>query len=196
MMRWLAEDEELLRQLWNKEHRTASQCAAILGVTRNAVIGKVHRLNLEVRQSPKKPRLSDKQRAEHRLENQRRYRATHPEKPRVRPPKPPRPPKEKAPPVDAFKPAAEDLAVGVWNALPDTTPIGLLDLTATTCRWPIGDGSPFLFCGCQVAHGSSYCPTHKHIGAGKGTIGEQNAVNAAQSAAKQDRNHKRWLEAA
>jgi len=44
--------------------------------------------------------------------------------------------------------------------------------------------------------GGGCYPTHKHIGAGKGTVGEQNAVQAAKGAAKQDRNHKAWLEAA
>ena len=49
-MSWTPEREEKLKELWKKGH-TASQIATILGgdTTRNAVIGKAHRLNLEGR---------------------------------------------------------------------------------------------------------------------------------------------------
>ena len=48
-MSWTTDREEKLKELWKKGH-TASQIAEILGgTTRNAVIGKAHRLNLETR---------------------------------------------------------------------------------------------------------------------------------------------------
>ncbi|MDO8353313.1 MAG: GcrA family cell cycle regulator, partial [Aestuariivirga sp.] len=49
-MPWTDERVELLKKLWTEGH-SASQIAARLGmgVTRNAVIGKVHRLNLSGR---------------------------------------------------------------------------------------------------------------------------------------------------
>ena len=49
-MSWTLEKETKLKELWKKGH-TASQIAAVLGdgTTRNAVIGKAHRLNLEGR---------------------------------------------------------------------------------------------------------------------------------------------------
>ena len=48
-MSWTDEKVEKLRELWTKGH-TASQIAEMLGdTTRNAVIGKAHRLNLEAR---------------------------------------------------------------------------------------------------------------------------------------------------
>ena len=48
-MSWTTEKEEKLRILWKKGN-TASQIATLLGdTTRNAVIGKAHRLNLEAR---------------------------------------------------------------------------------------------------------------------------------------------------
>ena len=48
-MSWTDEKVEKLRDLWKKGH-TASQIAEVLGdTTRNAVIGKAHRLNLEAR---------------------------------------------------------------------------------------------------------------------------------------------------
>ena len=48
-MGWTSEKVEKLKELWSKGH-TASQIAEMLGdTTRNAVIGKAHRLNLEAR---------------------------------------------------------------------------------------------------------------------------------------------------
>ena len=48
-MGWSSEKVEKLKELWSKGH-TASQIAEMLGdTTRNAVIGKAHRLNLEAR---------------------------------------------------------------------------------------------------------------------------------------------------
>ena len=53
-MSWSPEKEEKLRELWKKGH-SASQIAGMLGdTTRNAVIGKAHRLNLEARMISKK----------------------------------------------------------------------------------------------------------------------------------------------
>ena len=53
-MSWTQEKEEKLRQLWEKGN-TASQIAEILGdTTRNAVIGKAHRLKLAARAPNKK----------------------------------------------------------------------------------------------------------------------------------------------
>ena len=53
-MSWTAEREEKLRELWKIGH-SASQIASMLGnTTRNAVIGKAHRLNLEARTTSKK----------------------------------------------------------------------------------------------------------------------------------------------
>ena len=60
-MSWTREREEKLKELWKKGH-TASQIAEILGdTTRNAVIGKAHRLKLAARAASKGSKLIKKQ---------------------------------------------------------------------------------------------------------------------------------------
>ncbi|WP_040308565.1 GcrA family cell cycle regulator, partial [Asticcacaulis biprosthecium] len=54
-MSWTDERVETLKKLWQEGH-SASQIAKQLGgVTRNAVIGKVHRLGLSGRAAPSQP---------------------------------------------------------------------------------------------------------------------------------------------
>jgi len=38
--------------------------------------------------------------------------------------------------------------------------IGLLELTSLTCRWPVDEGDTTMFCGCLVKEGKPYCPLH------------------------------------
>lgn len=82
--RWAPEAEDTLRQLWNVESMTASECAKVLGVTRNAVIGKVHRMKLSRRPNPLLKKLAADKRAQNRRETQQRYRQSHPQPPKVR----------------------------------------------------------------------------------------------------------------
>ena len=59
-MSWTEEKVTKLRELWGKGH-TASEIAEKMGgTTRNAVIGKAHRLNLESRVSSKKTTTKSK----------------------------------------------------------------------------------------------------------------------------------------
>ncbi len=60
-MSWTDEKVNKLKELWGKGH-TASQIAEMLGdTTRNAVIGKAHRLNLEARAPTKQKSTTGKQ---------------------------------------------------------------------------------------------------------------------------------------
>jgi GcrA cell cycle regulator len=54
-MTWTDERVDVLKQLWS-EGKTASQIASVLGITRNAVIGKAHRIGVSRRPSPIKRR--------------------------------------------------------------------------------------------------------------------------------------------
>lgn len=51
-MSWTDERVELLTKMWNEGHSASTIAKELGGVTRNAVIGKVHRLGLSNRNSP------------------------------------------------------------------------------------------------------------------------------------------------
>lgn len=179
MMIWTNKKEDQLRALW-ADGISASKCAIALGngLTRNAVIGKVYRMQLPARKTvtpkPRKREWSDKSRAAMSLKmtvrNLSRKRPVETEEvisDRVVLIAP-----------EAFKPA-EVAPVDAWAALPGTAPIELLALSQDTCRWPIGDELPFTFCGCSVATGSVYCAEHRRRGTGIGTAEERRAKRAA-----------------
>ncbi|HEY3696266.1 GcrA family cell cycle regulator, partial [Phenylobacterium sp.] len=128
-----------LSQLW-LDGLSASQIAKQLGgVTRNAVIGKVHRLGLSGRAPASAPSRAP------------RTATSRSKRPRRAPPlrKPPAPP-----PVQAYAPAPEGPGLIEDMAL----------LGAHACKWPIGDPkSPdFSFCG-RPADGR-YCAAHEQTG--------------------------------
>ena len=41
--------------------------------------------------------------------------------------------------------------------------VTLLELTDRMCKWPINDGGPYLFCGCDKEPGKSYCGFHARL---------------------------------
>jgi GcrA cell cycle regulator len=189
-MSWTDERIDRLKELWSKG-MTASQIADELGgVSRNAVIGKAHRLGLQSRPSPVKPNEPA---------------AAKPAAPAAEPeveaaPAPVAPwdepeadaPPEPAPaPVVAERPAAPEprvvsvgpggfLRQGPGDQQPPIPPApprrlvpakpsadiatktSLLDLNEKTCKWPIGHpGEPdFHFCGKASNPGFPYCVDH------------------------------------
>lgn len=137
-MTWTPERTDTARGLWLAGN-TASHIAGVLGsVTKNGVLGKMHKLGLaryeRPRRQPKAKVRSAVQRNRDRETVLRIQRAPH----------------------LTSAPLAKTEA---WNALPGSSPIGLLDLTDKTCRWPIGE-RPFRFCGCAPIAGSTYCGAH------------------------------------
>ncbi len=188
-MAWTDERIDQLKTMWEKG-MTASQIAETLGgVSRNAVIGKAHRLALEARPSPVKANDSEDK-------------ATLPS-PVVATPTPPRPaprtvtdvPRAPPPPPSPFPPAIPSgptgaqlrsigpggfLRQGPGDQAPPATPApprrlvparpsaeiadktSLLDLNDRICKWPLGHpGEPdFHFCGDTVNPGFPYCVQH------------------------------------
>ncbi len=138
---WTDTRVERLKAFW-ADGLSASEIAGRLGeVTRNAVIGKVHRLGLAGRKTTSRkplprrtsPRRNRPGRVERRL----------PPAPFMRPAAlPPAPP----PPVAALM-------------------LPLRQLRDDQCRWPVGDPreAGFGFCGCQKAPGVPYCAHHAAI---------------------------------
>ena len=132
-MRWTDEKVEKLKELWTKGH-TASQIAEALGdTTRNAVIGKAHRLNLEARAPSKHSGASVSR------ENKQIRRG-------------PAPTSRKA----KFQSILLDK-----NFEPEN-PKSLEELTDTTCKWPIGhpNEEKFYFCGRKPEGEFPYCKLH------------------------------------
>jgi GcrA cell cycle regulator len=48
-----------------------------------------------------------------------------------------------------------------WRPLPGTTPLTSLMATGDhKCKWPLGEDTPWQFCGQPTTEGKPYCPTH------------------------------------
>jgi GcrA cell cycle regulator len=149
-MMWTDERVELLKKLWT-DGLSASQIAAELGgITRNAVIGKVHRLGLSGR--AKSPSST----------------APRPRKPRA-----PGHMMRLARPAmrgnTALAPMYETDLESEPEQIENIIPLGqrctLLELNEDKCRWPIGDPgtSEFFFCGGAPVEGAPYCGYHARV---------------------------------
>lgn len=140
-MGWNEERVALLRKLWT-EGLSASQIAKQLGgVTRNAVIGKVHRLGLAGRATPSRPAK----------------RPVRPARPRVMSPTAPRMRLASSMPMVVI-PELEPLR------FEDGRTATVLTLNESMCKYPIGDPAEagFAFCG-RAAPGGPYCQDHARL---------------------------------
>jgi GcrA cell cycle regulator len=106
---WNDEKIQRLKKLWS-DGLTTGEIGKLIGVSKNAVVGKAHRLSLKGRPSPIKRQ-------------------------------------------DVKAPAAKKVETRIFT---------LVDLSAQTCRWPIGDPKheDFHFCGKGVSPGKPYCAEH------------------------------------
>jgi GcrA cell cycle regulator len=149
-MSWTDERVEQLKKLWS-DGLSASQIAAELGgITRNAVIGKVHRLGLSGR-----------------------AKSTSSTAPRQRKPRAPshmlRIGRSAIRGNTALAQAYEIEADIEPELIENVIPIGqrrtILELNDQTCRWPVGDpgGGDFFFCGGHALASLPYCAYHSRI---------------------------------
>jgi GcrA cell cycle regulator len=152
-MSWTDERISLLKKMW-KEGKSAADIAKMLakGVTRNAVIGKAHRMGLSGRPSPiKKPApAAKKEKTVIKLKETKPVKEAS--KPVIPPPfKSNAMAKEPTPPVRFEK-----------EAIPPGGGVALIDLSERMCKWPIGDPreDDFTFCGRNIRPGTPYCPDH------------------------------------
>ena len=143
---WTEDRVGALKKLW-LEGQSASQIAKQLGggVTRNAVIGKVHRLGLSGRAAPSQPA-----RTTFRAARPRPAAPAQPSAPRRIETAQPRP-NVPVPPTPERPPE-----------MPGTATV--MTLGAHMCKWPIGDPSSreFSFCGRRASEGV-YCVEHARV---------------------------------
>jgi GcrA cell cycle regulator len=149
-MSWTDERVELLKKLWS-DGLSASQIAAELGgITRNAVIGKVHRLGLSGRAkstSSASPRPRKARSPSHML---RIGRASI---------------RGNTALAHAYDLETEAEPELIDNIIPITQRRTILELNEQTCRWPVGDpgSTEFFFCGGNPLAGLPYCAYHSRV---------------------------------
>ena len=133
-MSWNEEKVNKLKELWGKGN-TASQIAGIIGgISRNAVIGKAHRLNLSSKlktknasSNPKLGNNSDENNLKEKRERKSKFKSLIIEK----------------------------------NFEPEN-PKKLEELDESSCKWPVGhpEEKSFYFCGRSSLKNFSYCKLH------------------------------------
>lgn len=141
-MAWTEEMVEQLRQMW-MQGLTANEIAKKLNVSKNSIVGKVHRLCLKARPSPIKKKESEETE------------------------------KASAEIVAEVSEKISKVATTEVKTVAKTAPnkecnsgnLKLVQLDSHTCRWPLGDprDEDFCFCGKKVKTGQTYCDEHSMI---------------------------------
>jgi GcrA cell cycle regulator len=174
-MSWTDDRVEVLKTMWG-EGKSASQIAKELGgVTRNAVIGKVHRLGLSNRATPSKAKAEKAPAKEKAKPAAKKAAAAKPEAkteveaPIVKLPIPPRKPiitaGQPLPPQPSANEVSQEALAKVAKVEKKSKKLTLMELTERTCKWPIGDPATedFWFCGLGVESGKPYCEAHNGV---------------------------------
>lgn len=181
-MSWTDDRVEILKKMWG-EGQSASQIAKELGgVTRNAVIGKVHRLGLSNRTTagaatkaePKAkaaPKVPAKAKPAAPVEPEVKTNSHKPDlktEPAISPNavRPPRnqiiPAGQPLPPQPSANEISPEALAKVNEIEKKAKKLSLMELTERTCKWPVGDPATedFWFCGLPVKQGKPYCEAH------------------------------------
>ena len=141
-MVWTKERIELLKTLWAQGLSAQYVAAELKGVSRNAVIGKVHRLGLAGR--TRRPTVVPRPRRD----NKKLIRRAASQGTYFR--------EVELPPAPEPETPEEDLLIPLRQRKQ------LLELDDVHCHWPVGDvgTAEFFYCGAPAASGESYCPAH------------------------------------
>lgn len=140
-MAWTEERVEQLKVLWAEGLSAAQIANKMGGVTRNAVIGKVHRLGLSGRATPAKPQRG-------RAEPSLAVTTTAPI--------------EEATDIKSLIPEPSMVSPAVLDSGDCMT---VTTIKNNMCKWPMGDpaSDDFHFCGQSTAPGKSYCAYHAKL---------------------------------
>lgn len=149
---WTEQRVERLKELWSIGWSCSQIAADLGGTSRNAVIGKIHRLSLVGCKGP----------------------SARPRPERVRQSKQPSSRRRDQPPAPAGTPRGSVMPPGAAFPLPaeidmESIPIEqrrtLATLEANECRYGFGDpgASDFFFCGGATLDGEPYCPSHSRL---------------------------------
>ncbi|MDN5786130.1 GcrA family cell cycle regulator [Pseudorhodobacter sp.] len=187
-MSWTEERVETLKKMW-ADGQSASQIAKELGgVTRNAVIGKVHRLGLSNRATAGADKDEPEAKTAPAPAEATAPRPVEAAAPEPKPAPPPRPsapinptvaqvvnnvtplPLRKSivpagqplPPQPSANEISPEALASVREVEKHAKKISLMELTERTCKWPIGDPATeeFWFCGLPSTAGKPYCEAH------------------------------------
>lgn len=163
---WNDERVDLLKLRWSEGHSAKVIAIEIGGgVTRNAVLGKIDRLKL----SKRRKRASDDQ-------------PLNPRKTTVRKNYGKRGYSAWSTIPDEFEPEPVVIDDTADTDIPRRQRCTLMQLTNSTCRWPVGEiGEPdFFFCGAKPMADSPYCASHcaraYRFGYAAGPIGKHAAA--------------------
>lgn len=161
-MAWTDKMVEDLKVMWT-QGLTTGEIGKRLGVSKNSIVGKVHRLQLDARPSPIKKKedpaaLVQQEilvKSEEKVEEKVEEKAIK---------------KVASPKAKKTSSAKKEFIENVSRSEPKQTriygrPVKLTDLDNHTCRWPVGDPKDdgFRFCGKKVRVGSTYCEEHSAI---------------------------------
>lgn len=155
-MVWTDEAVEELKRMWDRG-MTTGQIAKALGVTKNSIIGKVHRLCLTARPSPiKKAKPASEKNTGKAVVAEKNKKAKKVTKESKKTTKTDNKNNEEAVVIETKQSSP---------VLPEETNIPLIKLDNHTCRWPLGDpkDDDFCFCGKKIKTGQTYCDEHAAI---------------------------------
>ncbi|MBK4214833.1 GcrA cell cycle regulator [Paracoccus caeni] len=189
-MSWTDERVETLKRMWGEGQSASAIAKELGGVTRNAVIGKVHRLGLSNRTEeaeaapaaapapqPVAEKKAEKKPAAPKPEPQptaAKPEAAPAEKPAVAaqpatftpvPRRPIVPAGQPLPPQPSANEISPEALASVREVEKKARKLTLMELTERTCKWPIGDPATdkFWFCGLPSQPGKPYCEAHVSV---------------------------------
>ena len=171
MMSWTDERVEVLKKMWGEGQSASLIAKALGGVTRNAVIGKVHRLGLSNRATSTSSKSSAKSKtsskAKPTIQTGPSRTVTKGENVRITPPAVRKiiPAGQPLPPQPSANEISPEALAKVSEVEKTAKKISLMELTEKTCKWPVGDPATddFWFCGLSVQTGKPYCEAHVSV---------------------------------